>query len=94
MCNVIFLIFEFIFCLCVCTVQAKLQWLCDEVHVYEAREKKMAKMLQQCREEMKMLKQRRELEQHSMQDRITQLELLLEKKGTDLQNVLSQQTLL
>lgn len=69
-------------------VQTKLQWLCEEVQERESRERRLRRTLQQYKEQMKALKQRRDSELQSLLDRITLQDRLLkdiqsEKKGTN-----------
>ncbi|XP_050994466.1 centrosomal protein of 128 kDa isoform X2 [Labeo rohita] len=67
-------------------VKTKLQWLCEEVQERESRERRLRRTLQQYKEQMKALKQRRDSELQSLLDRITLQDRLLkdiqsEKKG-------------
>ncbi|KAI2651706.1 Centrosomal protein of 128 kDa [Labeo rohita] len=69
-------------------VKTKLQWLCEEVQERESRERRLRRTLQQYKEQMKALKQRRDSELQSLLDRITLQDRLLkdiqsEKKGTN-----------
>ncbi|KAI4893414.1 hypothetical protein NFI96_033638 [Prochilodus magdalenae] len=69
-------------------MKTKLQWLCDEVRVHEAKEKRLTRMVQQCKEQMKTLKQSRDSEQQSLLGRITQLERLLQDIHSEKQDLL------
>ncbi len=69
-------------------VQAKLQWLCEEVCERESREWRLKRTLQQHKEQMKELKQSKVSELQSLLDRITLQDRLLkdiqsEKRGTN-----------
>ncbi|XP_036438327.1 centrosomal protein of 128 kDa isoform X2 [Colossoma macropomum] len=69
-------------------MKTKLQWLCDEVRVHETQEKKLTRVVQQCKEQMKTLKQSRDSEQQNLLDRITQLERLLQDIHSQKQDLL------
>ena len=77
-------------CVCVCafvrSFQTKLRWLCEEVSVHEARERKLRRQVQQDREQLKGLRQSRDSERQALLQRLDQQEKLLhsistEKKG-------------
>lgn len=66
--------------------QTKLRWLCEEVSVREARERKLRRQVQQDREQLKGLRQSRDSERQALLQRLDQQEKLLhsistEKKG-------------
>ncbi|KAL7872240.1 hypothetical protein SRHO_G00072230 [Serrasalmus rhombeus] len=69
-------------------MKTKLQWLCDEVCVHETQEKKLTRVVQQCKEQMKTLKQSRDSEQQNLLDRITELERLLQGIVSEKQDLL------
>ncbi|XP_051510662.1 centrosomal protein of 128 kDa-like isoform X6 [Myxocyprinus asiaticus] len=68
--------------------KTKLQWLCEEVREREARERRMRRTLQQHREQMKALKQSRDLEQQSLLDRITQQDRFLQDIQSEKRDLL------
>ncbi|XP_073788149.1 centrosomal protein of 128 kDa isoform X3 [Danio rerio] len=67
-------------------VKTKLQWLCEEVREREAREKRLRRILQHHKEQMKTLKESKDLELQRLLDQIAMQERLLndiqsEKRG-------------
>ncbi|XP_051954772.1 centrosomal protein of 128 kDa-like [Xyrauchen texanus] len=68
--------------------KTKLQWLCEEVHERDARERRMRRTLQQHREQMKALKQSRDLEQQSLLDRLTQQDRFFQDVQSEKRDIL------
>nr|XP_056707820.1 centrosomal protein of 128 kDa [Euleptes europaea] len=59
--------------------KTKLQWLCEEAREREAKEKKLRRNLQQCREQLKHLTLSRESERHALLDQLEKQEQLLDE---------------
>ncbi|XP_065124930.1 centrosomal protein of 128 kDa-like isoform X3 [Paramisgurnus dabryanus] len=69
-------------------VKTKLNWLCEEVRERDANERRLRRTLQEYREKTKALKQSRDSEQHSLLDRITQQDRLLQDIQSEKRNLL------
>ncbi|XP_038824471.1 centrosomal protein of 128 kDa-like isoform X2 [Salvelinus namaycush] len=68
--------------------KTKLRWLCEEVSVHEARERKLRRQVQQDREQLKGLRQSRDSERQALLQRLDQQEKLLHSISTEKKELL------
>ncbi|XP_014000491.2 centrosomal protein of 128 kDa isoform X1 [Salmo salar] len=68
--------------------KTKLRWLCEEVSVREARERKLRRQVQQDREQLKGLRQSRDSERQALLQRLDQQEKLLHSISTEKKELL------
>ncbi|KAM4521513.1 centrosomal protein of 128 kDa isoform 1-T1 [Odontesthes bonariensis] len=63
--------------------KSKLRWLCEEVRERDSRDQRLRRQHQQTRDQLKALRQSRDLEQAALLQRLDQKETLLHSLGTD-----------